>query len=257
MIKRLLPGLLVALLSLVGPAYAAEDALPPHAPASGWPEDGPFGTFDRAALQRGYQVYKQVCSTCHSMKLLSYRNLADLGFTADEVKAIAAGYTVSDGPNDQGDMFQRPARPSDAFVKPYPNDQAARAANNGALPPDLSLIVKARHGGESYVYSILTGFGQTPPATEKMNQGMYYNPYFPGHQIAMPPPLTDGVVTYADGTQASIGQEASDVAQFLAWAAEPKLEARKQMGLKVLIYLIVFAALIYGVKRQVWRKLHK
>jgi ubiquinol-cytochrome c reductase cytochrome c1 subunit len=233
-----------------------ENALPPRTPPGGWPHQGAFGTYDKAALQRGFQVYKQVCSACHSMKLLSYRDLTQLGFSEAEVKAIAAGYQVPDGPNDQGEMFQRAGRPSDHFVSPFANDQAARAANGGALPPDLSLIIKARHGHEDYVYSILTGFGQTPPADEKIASGMNYNPYFAGHQIAMPPPLQENSVTYADGTPATVDQEAKDVAQFLAWASEPSLEARHQTGLKVVLFLIVFAAVMYGVKRKIWGKLH-
>lgn len=221
-----------------------------------WPHKGAFGTYDRAALQRGFQVYKQVCSTCHSMRLLAYRDLSDLGFSEAEVKALAAEATVHDGPNDNGDMFDRPGRPSDFFAKPFPNDQAARAANGGALPPDLSLIVKARKGHEDYVYSILTGFGQTPPADEKIAAGMNYDPYFPGHQIAMPRPLNDDSVTFADGTKATTDEEARDVVQFLAWAGEPKLEARKQMGFKAVLFLIVFAGVMYGVKRRVWKNLH-
>ncbi len=251
---RLVLGAALTLSTL--PAFAAENALPPHSPEGGWHHSGPFGTFDRAALQRGFQVYKQVCSTCHSLRLLSYRNLSDLGFSENEVKAIAAGYNVTDGPNDQGEMFQRPGRPSDGFAKPFPNDQAARAANNGALPPDLSLIVKARHGGEDYIYSLISGYGLTPAKDEKIADGMYYNPYFAGHQIAMPPPLSDGVVTYADGTKATIEQEARDVAQFLTWAAEPKMEERKRTGLKVIIFLVVLAGLMYRVKKKVWSKIH-
>jgi len=237
-------------------AHAFEDTQTPHGPASGWPQKGPFGTYDRAALQRGFQVYKQVCSTCHGLRLLAYRDLTDLGFSEAEVKAIAAEATVKDGPNDNGDMFNRPGRPSDFFVSPFPNDQAARAANGGALPPDLSLIIKARKGHEDYVYSLLTGFGQTPPADEKIAKGMNYNPYFPGHQIAMPPPLTDGAVTFADGTPSTVDEEAKNVVQFLAWAAEPKLEIRKQTGLKVVLFLVVFAGVMYSVKRRIWSKLH-
>lgn len=248
--------LFLVIIALAMPVWAAENALEPHGPPGGWPEQGPLGTYDRAALQRGFQVYKQVCSNCHSMKLLSYRDLAQLGFSPAEVKAIAAGYQVTDGPNDQGQMFQRPARPSDHFVSPFANDQAARAALGGALPPDLSLIIKARAGHEDYVYSILTGFGQTPPAGETIMQGMNYNPYFPGHQIAMPPPLTDNAVTYADGTPATLDQEAKDVVQFLAWASEPSLEVRHQTGIKVLLFLFVFAGIMYGVKRKVWSRLH-
>lgn len=247
--------------SLFSPPVAVVESktlqpLPLHTPPDGWPQTGITGTYDRASLQRGFQIYKQVCSTCHSLKLLSYRNLSDLGFSEAEVKAIAAAYTVTDGPNDQGEMFQRPGRPSDAFVGPYANDQAARAGNNGALPPDLSLIVKARAGNENYVYSILTGFGQTPPADEKVANGLYYNPYFPGHQIAMPQPLMDNSVTFADGTSATIAQEAKDVTQFLTWASEPKMEVRKQTGLKVILFLVVFAFVMYRVKRRIWKKMH-
>jgi ubiquinol-cytochrome c reductase cytochrome c1 subunit len=250
----------LALLSLlaclaVTPVMAGEGGgIALKEPAGGWPEQGPFGTYDRASLQRGFQVYKQVCSTCHSMKLLSYRDLTALGFSDPEVKAIAAEYQVSDGPNDNGDMFQRPGRPSDRFVSPFANDQAARAANRGALPPDLSLIVKARHGNESYVYSLLTGFGQTPAAGETIATGMYYNPYFPGHQIAMPPPLSEGAVSFADGTPATVDQMAKDVAQFLAWTSEPHLEERHETGFKVMVFLIIMAGVMYGVKKKIWSR---
>ena len=256
MTMRLVLLLLAMLTGFAAPTRADEGVLPPHAPPGGWQQEGAFGTYDRAALQRGFQVYKQVCSTCHSLKLLSYRNLADLGFSAPEVKALAAEATVHDGPNDNGDMFDRPGRPSDPFAKPFPNDQAARAANGGALPPDLSLMAKARHGGESYIYSLLTGFGQTPPEDEHIAKGLWYNPYFPGHQIAMPPPLTDGVVTYVDGTPATVAQEAKDVATFLTWAAEPKLEQRHRTGLKVVIFLLAFSVIMYAVKRKVWSGMH-
>ena len=254
-LRVLLP--LVLLCGLVSPVLASEgEPAVPHHPMAGWPQEGAFGTFDRASLQRGFQVYKQVCSNCHSLKLLSYRNLADLGFSKDEVKAIAAGYTVPDGPNDQGEMVQRPARPSDAFVKPFPNDQAAKAANNGALPPDLSLIVKARHGHADYIYSLLTGFGLAPAHGEKVEDGLYYNPYFPGHQIAMPPPLQADSVTYADGTPATVEQEARDVTAFLSWASEPEMEARKQTGARVLVFLVLLAGVMYLLKRSFWSKLH-
>jgi len=255
---RVLVSAICFVLGLVAlPALAGENSLPPHGPSSGWPEQGVLGTYDRAALQRGYQVYSQVCSTCHSMKLLAYRDLSQLGFSEAEVKAIASNYQVSDGPNDQGEMFQRPARPSDTFVSPFPNDQAARAGNAGALPPDLSLIVKARQGNEDYIYSILTGFGQTPPANETIAKGMNYNPYFVGHQIAMPPPLHEGAVSFADGTPATVDQMAKDVVQYLAWASEPHLEERHETGIKVILFLIVFAGVMYGVKKKVWAKLHR
>lgn len=253
-----MPRLLLALcfcFALAAPALADENALPPKSPPTGWPEQGFDGAYDRAALQRGFQVYKEVCSACHSMKLLSYRDLTQLGFNEAEVKAIASNYQVPDT-NDSGDAVQRPARPSDHFAGPFANDQAARAANGGALPPDLSLIVKARKGHEDYIYSILTGFDQTVPPTETMMKGMNYNPYFPGHQIAMPPPLHEGAVSFADGTTATVDQMAKDVTQYLAWASEPKLEERHQTGIKVILFLIVFAAVMYGVKRKIWKKLH-
>jgi ubiquinol-cytochrome c reductase cytochrome c1 subunit len=224
-------------------------------PSPGWSFEGPLGTFDPAARQRGFQVYKEVCSACHSMNLLHYRDLEDIGFSADQVKAIAAGVQVQDGPNDTGDMFERPGRPYDVFKPPFANDQAARAGNNGALPPDLSLIIKAREDGPDYVYGILTGFSD-PPAGMKMNDGMNYNKYFAGHQIAMPPPLTDDRVTYADGTKATIAQEAHDVVTFLTWASEPSMEMRKRVGSKVIIFLLGLSGLLYAVKRKVWRDVH-
>ncbi len=239
-----------------GPSLASEDGVKPHAPDGGWHHDGITGTFDRAALQRGFQVYKEVCATCHSLHQVSYRNLTAIGFTEEQVKAIASAYQVPDEPNDMGEVHPRNALPSDRFVGPYANEQAARAANNGALPPDLSLVVKAREGGEDYIYSLLTGF-KKPPEGVTLMQGMYYNDYFPGHQIAMAPPLTEGGVTYADGTQATVPQMAKDVTTFLAWTAEPKLEERKQTGLKVMIYLAVFALVMYLAKRRVWKKLHE
>jgi ubiquinol-cytochrome c reductase cytochrome c1 subunit len=214
-----------------------------------------FGTFDRASAQRGFQVYKEVCAACHALSLLSYRNLKDLGFSEDEVKALAADYKVMDGPNDAGEMFERPARPSDFFVKPFPNEKAARASNNGAYPPDLTLIVKARNDGANYLYSLLNGYAE-PPADVKLMQGMNYNKFFPGHQIAMPPPLQPNQVSYADGTQATLPQEAHDIATFLAWASEPELEVRKRTGLKTILFLIVFTGLLYAVKRKVWAAVH-
>jgi len=220
-----------------------------------WSFDGLFGTFDQAAAQRGFQVYKDVCAACHSLSQVAYRNLSAIGISEDEIKTIAAQYNVTDGPNDAGEMFERPAKPSDKFVPPFPNANAARAANNGALPPDLSLIVKAREGGADYAYGILTGFVE-PPAGVTVPNGMYYNAAFPGHQIAMPPPLSDGAVTYADGTEASVHQMAHDVVTFLAWTAEPELDQRKQMGVKVILFLIVLTGLAYAVKRKVWAEVH-
>jgi len=224
-------------------------------PARNWSWQGGwnnvFGSFDRAQLQRGLQIYTEVCSGCHSLKLVTYRNLAALGYSEDEVKAYAAAHEVQDGPNDDGEMFMRPALPSDRFVSPFANDQAARASNNGALPPDLSLIVKARKGGANYIFGILTGYEEAPEGFV-VSEGMNYNHYFAGHQIAMAQPLMDDVVTYADGTAATTEQLASDITAFLAWTAEPELEARKSMGVKVMIFLAFFTILLIAVKRRVW-----
>ena len=227
----------------------------PRLPREEWSFDGVFGTYDRAAAQRGFQVYKEVCSVCHPVKHLYFRNLTEIGYSEDEVKAIAAGYQVTDGPNDQGQMFQRPGRPSDPIPGPFPNDQAARAANNGALPPDQSLIVKARPGGPDYIYGILTGYKE-PPAGFKLLDGMNYNEYFPGHQIAMPPPLSDNAVTFADGTPATVPQMAHDVTTFLTWAAEPNLDDRHRTGFKVIMFLIVAAGVFYAAKRKIWAPIH-
>lgn len=217
--------------------------------------DGPFGTYDKASLQRGLMVYRQVCAACHSLKRVAYRNLEALGYTEDQTKAIAAEYTVMDGPNDDGEMFERPARPSDRFKSPFANDKAAMAANGGALPPDLSLITKARHGGGDYVFSILTHYGPAPEHHE-VPEGKYYNSAMAGGVIAMPPPLTAGGVAYEDGSPQTVEQYAKDVASFLTWAAEPEMEQRKQMGVKVILFLSLFAVIMYAVKRQVWKKVH-
>jgi ubiquinol-cytochrome c reductase cytochrome c1 subunit len=249
--------LALALAGLVAAASVAAHAAAgaPKPQAQTWSFDGLFGTFDRGAVQRGFLVYNTVCSACHSLSLVAYRNLADIGFKDEAVKAIAAAKEVQDGPNDAGEMFNRPARPADRFARPFPNDNAARAANNGALPPDLSLITKARKGGADYLYALLTSYKE-PPANFKMMEGMQYNEYFPGHQIAMAPPLAEGGVEYADGTKATVQQMAHDVATFLTWAAEPEMEARKRMGVKVLIFLIVLTAMLYALKRQIWKDLH-
>jgi len=220
-----------------------------------WSFQGATGTFDRAAAQRGFQVYKQVCSACHSMSRLSYRNLKALGYNDAEVKAIAADATIQDGPNDEGEMFDRPGRPSDHFKAPFANDQAARYANGGALPPDFSLIVRARADGSNYVFNLLTGYTEAP-ADFKVSPGMHYNKVFPGHQIAMPAPLTAGAVTYDDGTDASVEQMAKDVTTFLSWASDPTMEIRKQTGLKVILFLVIFSVLMYLTKRKVWKDMH-
>jgi ubiquinol-cytochrome c reductase cytochrome c1 subunit len=251
-IKTLAAAGLVAA-SLAAPAAMAAEGV--AIPSQEWSFGGIFGTFDRAALQRGFQVYQNVCASCHGLDYVAYRNLEQLGYNEDEIKAIAAEKQVTDGPNDEGEMVERPAKPSDRFVSPFPNDAAARAANGGALPPELSLIVDARAGGADYIYAVLTGY-QDAPSGVTVPDGMYYNAYFPGHQIAMPPPLFPDGVTYGDGTAATIAQQAKDVTTFLAWASEPNLEERKRAGLMPILFLRVFTGLLYATKRKIWADVH-
>jgi cytochrome c1 len=236
-------------------------------PRQSWSFYGPFGKYDRAQLQRGYQVYREVCANCHSMKLVAFRDLAASGgpsFSEEQVKALAATFKVKDGPNQTGDMFERPGRPSDYFPSPFPNPEAAAAAL-GAAPPDMSLLAKARdfergfplflvdavtqyqEEGVDYIYALLNGYTKADDPN--------FNEWFPGHHIAMPPPLSDGAVAYTDGSPQTLQQYAKDVAAFLQWAAEPKLEARKTLGFAVLIYLAVFAVMLYLIKRRVWAKI--
>ncbi len=239
----------------------------PNPPRQSWSFYGPFGKFDRAQLQRGYQVYHDVCSNCHSMKLVAFRDLAANGgpsFSEGQVKALAATFKVKDGPNQTGEMFERPGRPSDYFPSPFPNPEAAAAAL-GAAPPDMSLLAKARdfergfplflvdavtqyqEEGVDYIYALLNGYTKTDDPN--------YNEWFPGHHIAMPPPLSDGAVTYTDGSPQTLQQYAKDVSAFLMWAAEPKLEARKSLGFAVIIYLAIFAGMLYLIKRRIWAKI--
>ncbi|MDC0037094.1 cytochrome c1 [Alphaproteobacteria bacterium] len=234
--------------------FAAESStksLPQHE----WSFEGITGTFDRGALQRGYQVYSEVCSGCHSMKLLYYRDLIDIGFSEDQVKAIASEFTVIDGPNDEGEMFERDARPADRFVSPYLNDNEARANNNGAYPPDLSVITKAKKDGANYIYNLLLGY-KDPPADMEVGEGMYYNIYMAGNQIAMPQPIYDESVDYADGTNNSAEQIAEDLVVFLTWAAEPELEVRKNLGIKVILFFIILGFIIFLAKNRLWREVH-
>ena len=222
-----------------------------------WSFKGLTGKFDRSSLQRGFQVYKEVCASCHSMQYLSYRNLGEPGgpeFSEAEVKAIAASFEVSDGPDAQGEMFTRPGRPSDKFVSPYPNVKAAAAANGGAYPPDMSVLVKARKGGANYIYSVLVGY-EDPPAGVTLDDGVYYNKYMIGNKIKMPNNLSDGLVEYADGTSATVDQMAKDVTTFLAWAAEPELEERHKTGIKVMIYLILLSILVYLSMKKIWSRI--
>ncbi|MDC0864759.1 cytochrome c1 [Rickettsiaceae bacterium] len=234
-------------------SYASSEAKKPKQVV--WPFEGIFGTVDRQAAQRGAQVYLEVCSACHALQHLYYRNLKDIGFSEAEIKEIAKEKMVTDGPNSDGEMFQRPAKPSDNFVSPYPNEEAARAANNGAHPVDLSLIVKAREDGANHLFSILTGYMDAPEDVTLM-PGLYYNPYFDGNQIAMPPPLVADQVQFADGTPATLEQMSRDVTIFLQWAAEPEMEHRKSMGLKVLIFLSIFTILFFVTKKHVWRSIY-
>ncbi len=236
-------------------AAAADAHHAPELPEQDWHFQGPFGSYDRAALQRGFQVYKQVCAACHGMKRVAYRNLSALGYTEDQIKSVAAEYNFTDGPDDEGEMFERPGKPSDHFKSPYLNDNQAKASNNGALPPDLSLIVKARVGGPDYVYGILTGYSEAPAGVE-LAAGQHYNKYMAGNKIAMPAPLIEGAVAYEDGSPTTVDQYAHDVTQFLAWASEPEMEERKQTGIKVIIFLAVFAFLMYRVKKKIWEKAH-
>jgi len=228
--------------------------------------EGPTGTFDRAALQRGFQVYKEVCSACHSLNRVAFHALSEPGgpgFNEAQAKAIAAAYKVLAGPNDKGETVDdkgnpltRPGILADTFPPPFPNEQAARTANSGALPPDLSIIESAREGGAHYVYSLVSGFGQKPPPGFKVMDGKYYNPYFSGWNIAMPPPLAANQVTYSDGTKATIEQEAHDVATFLAWTAEPRMEQRKSLGFGVMAFLLLMSVLLYASYRAIWRGMH-
>ena len=217
-----------------------------------WNFDGMFGTFDRTSIQRGFQVYKEVCSACHSLELIAFRNLTEIGYSDLQAKEIAKNYTINTGPNDMGEMYDRPGVLSDYFPKVYQNEQVARATNNGAFPPDLSLIIRAREDGANYVYSLLTGFNQIPPKDMQIQENMHYNPYFPGMQISMAPPLSEGIVTYTDGTKATVDQMSRDVVNFLQWAADPKMEQRKDMGIKVLLFLFIFTGLFHIAKKRIW-----
>jgi ubiquinol-cytochrome c reductase cytochrome c1 subunit len=252
--KRIIAGVLTAaFLALGTQAQAAEAEAPPK---YDWSFDGIFGKFDRAALQRGYQVYREVCAACHSMRLVAFRDLTDLGYDVDQIKAFAAESTVVDGPDDEGEMFERDGRPADRMPSPFPNAKAAAAANGGAAPPDLSLMAKARKEGPSYIRALVSVGYEEPPADVEILEGQNYNIYFPGNRIAMAPPLDDDAVEYQDGTEASVDQMAADVAQFLMWTAEPKMEQRKETGIKVILFLLVFTGILYAIKRKVWADLH-
>jgi cytochrome c1 len=265
-------ALAVALAAPAIPTASAQEAEPEAPPRQQWSFSGPFGTYDPAQLQRGFKIYKEVCSACHGLKLIAFRNLADPGgpgFSEAQAATIAAGYQITDGPNDQGQMFQRPGRVADTFPPPFPNDNAARAALGGGLPPDMSVLAKARsyeagfpwfifdafrmyqEDGPDYIHAILAGYAD-PPAGFTLAPGAQYNKYFPGHAIAMPKPLNDGQVEYTDGTPTTVDQYGRDLAAFLMWAAEPTLDARKRLGFQVMIFLIVLTGLLYFTKKRVW-----
>lgn len=283
-----LAGAAAIALGMSSAALAAGGSCANPLPHQKWSFDGMFGTYDRAAAQRGFQVYKDVCAACHGLSLVAYRNLADLGLTEDQIKDLIKDIQIQDGPNDKGEMFERRAKPSDRFRKPYANDETARAVNNGALPPDLSLLAKSRNGdecgvgipilrtfinklqqrGPDYIHGVLVGYVDAAKITPelrkkldlkddfKLGKNMAFNVHFKGHQIAMPPPLTDGAVTYADGAPNTVDAMAHDVATFLAWAAEPKMEDRKRTGVRVVLFLLVLAGILYLAKRKIWAKAH-
>jgi len=217
-----------------------------------WNHDGNFQSLDHASIRRGFQVYKQVCAACHSMEFIAYRNLVGVSHTTEEAKALAEEVQVLDGPNEDGEMFKRPGKLSDYFPSPYPNEEAARAANNGALPPDLSLITAARHGEENYIFNLLTGYLEEPPTGIELREGMSYNVYFIGQAISMAQQLYYGVMDYDDGTPATVSQMAKDVSTFLKWAAEPHHDARKRMGMKALALLVPMTIISVYWKRHKW-----
>jgi ubiquinol-cytochrome c reductase cytochrome c1 subunit len=243
-------------LATVAPLAAAHAAEGDGVPQQHWSFNGPFGTYDRAALQRGFQVYNEVCAACHSMKYMAFRNLAGIGLSPEQIKAIAASKTVPGDLDDDGKPTTRPGLPSDHFPSPFPNDKAARAANSGAVPPDQSLLVSARPDGANYIYALIAEGYKEPPAGTKVPDGLYYNSVFPGFNIHMPPPLTDGSVTYADGTKATVAQETHDVVTFLTYVANPEMEERKHMGVRVAGFLILLTGVTYAAKRKLWANIH-
>jgi ubiquinol-cytochrome c reductase cytochrome c1 subunit len=270
-------GLTANLALAIGAEEAGHNAAEPtHFPIKkpvemDWSFAGPFGTYDKGQLQRGLKVYKEVCAACHSMKMVPFRALEELGYNEAQVKAFAAEYEVQDGPNADGEMFTRPGIPSDYFPSPFPNDEAAAASNGGAVPPDFSLIAKARavergfptfvfdiftqyaESGPDYIHALLTGYDETPPEGMEIAEGTHYNPYFiAGKSLAMPKPINDDAVTYDDGAPQTVDQYSRDVSAFLMWAAEPHLEARKQTGFNVMVFLVLFAGLVYMTKRKIW-----
>ncbi|MBN8967979.1 MAG: cytochrome b N-terminal domain-containing protein, partial [Rhizobiales bacterium] len=281
--KNVMAPVIVALLAgsmLLAGGVSRSEAADAHGPTPEsltWSFAGPFGKFDRAQLQRGLKVYKEVCAACHSLSYIAFRNLSEPGgpeYSAAQAAAFASEYKVQDGPNDAGDMFERPGRPADYFPSPFPNENAARASNGGAAPPDLSLMAKARsyergfpqfifdfftqfqERGPNYIHALMVGYEENPPAGFTLTEGSHYNKYFPGHSIKMPPPLSDGQVTYDDGSPATVDQYAKDVSAFLMWTAEPQLEARKRLGFQVMVFLVLLTGLLYFTKKKIWADAH-
>jgi ubiquinol-cytochrome c reductase cytochrome c1 subunit len=273
--KTILKGLAAFGIALgsMSAAQAAEYPLKKPVPQE-WTFSGPFGSYDKGQLQRGLMIYRESCSSCHSMERVAFRNLEALGYSAEQVRALAAEYEIEDGPNADGEMFTRPGIPSDHFPSPYPNPETAALSNNGAVPPDFSLIAKARavergfptfvfdiftqyaESGPDYIYNLLTGYEEDVPEHVDVQPGTYYNPHFlSGAVLSMAPPLFDDQFTYADGTPATLDQHARDITAFLMWAAEPHLETRKRMGFNVMVFLALFGALVYLTKRKVWSKI--
>jgi ubiquinol-cytochrome c reductase cytochrome c1 subunit len=279
--KKMMLLMAGAMIAMVAPLAGAGAAEQPQPPRASWSFSGPFGIYDRAQLQRGFKIYREVCSACHSMSRIAFRNLEEPGgpeFSEAQVRGLAAEYKIKDGPNDQGEMFERPGRPSDRIPAPFPNENAARVANGGAYPPDFSVLAKARtyergfpwfvfdiftqyqEQGPDYIRAVLTGY-EEPPKGEEVLPGQYWNKYVANHRLAMPKPLNDGQVDYKDKegkptAPETVDQYAKDVATFLMWAAEPHLEARKAAGFKVMIFLVVFAGLLYFTKKKIWAKVH-
>ena len=268
-------ALAASLLGLAGSAFAAEEQSheTPPPPRQKWSFSGPFGHYDKGQLQRGFKVYKEVCAVCHGLKYVAFRNLDALGYSEGQIKAIASEYKIPDGPNDQGEMFERAGRPADYFPTPWPNENAARARYNG-VPPDFSVLAKARgyergfpwfifdmfiqfqEHGVDYIHALMVGYKEKPPAGVTLPAGSFYNEYFPGHAIAMPPPLSDKRVDYTDGSPTTVDQYSKDVSAFMMWAAEPHLEARKRIGFQVMIFLLVLSGLLYFTKKKVWAAAH-
>lgn len=254
--RKLILTALVAtgLVAAAGAAQASGGGTPLLKPGFSW--EGFFGRYDPAGLKRGYQVFHDICSNCHSLRLVAYRNLSAVGLTEDEIKTVAAEREIDDVPNDEGMVLKRPGRASDKYIAPFANEKAAAAANGGAAPPDLSLMAKARVGGPNYIYSLMLGYEEAAPEGHPIPEGKFFNHYFPGNAISMPPQMMDDLVTYADGTKATKEQIATDITTFLNWAAEPELDERKSMGLKVMLFLLVFTAMLYALKRQIWKDIH-